>query len=54
MSSLRYSVQAGETLTSIAAKFDCRLDDLARANGLGQSATSVQPGQTLQLAGCRG
>ena len=52
--SRRYSVQAGETLTSIAAKFDCRLDDLARANGLGQSAKWVQPGQTLQLAGCRG
>jgi membrane-bound lytic murein transglycosylase D len=48
-----YSVQAGETLTSIARKFDCRIDDLAQANKL-DAPQSIRPGQTLRLEGCRG
>jgi membrane-bound lytic murein transglycosylase D len=48
-----YRVQAGETLTSIARKFDCRVDDLARVNKL-EAPQSIRPGQTLRLEGCRG
>lgn len=48
-----YRVQAGETLTSIARKFDCRVDDLARVNRL-DSPQAIRPGQTLRLEGCRG
>ncbi len=49
-----YRVQAGETLTSIARKFDCRVADLARANGLDAPRHLIRPGQTLRLDGCRG
>lgn len=49
-----YQVQAGETLTSIARKFDCRVADLARANQLDGSRRTIRPGQTLRLEGCRG
>jgi membrane-bound lytic murein transglycosylase D len=49
-----YRVQSGETLSSIARKFDCRVDDLARANGLAAPRNVIRPGQTLRLDGCRG
>lgn len=49
-----YRVQAGETLTSIARKFDCRVDELARVNQLQAPANVIRPGQTLRLDGCRG
>ncbi|TCZ87405.1 transglycosylase SLT domain-containing protein [Lysobacter sp. N42] len=48
-----YRVQAGETLTSIARKFDCRVTELARANQLDDGKV-IRPGQTLRLEGCRG
>lgn len=48
-----YRVQAGETLTSIARKFDCRVDELARVNQL-DAPQAIRPGQTLRLDGCRG
>ncbi len=45
-----YKVQSGDTLTSIAAKFDMSLQDLAALNGL-TADTRVQRGATLKLTG---
>ena len=45
-----YKVQSGDTLTSIAAKFDMTLSDLAALNGL-SADTRVQRGATLKLTG---
>ena len=42
----------GETLGAIAAKFQCDLPTLARANGLKAPAYSLRQGQTLKLQGC--
>ena len=48
-----YSVQRGETLTSIAQKFQCDTGDLARANNIKAPRYSIRPGQRLRLEGCR-
>ena len=48
-----YSVQRGETLTSIAEKFQCDTGDLADANGIKGPRYSIRPGQRLKLEGCR-
>jgi membrane-bound lytic murein transglycosylase D len=48
-----YRVQDGESLSTIAKKFRCDLDDLAKANDLTR-AQKLQRGQTLRLAGCKG
>ena len=49
-----YSVQGGETLFSIARKFQCNVEELARANGVSGPRYAIRPGQRLRLAGCRG
>jgi membrane-bound lytic murein transglycosylase D len=49
-----YRVQTGETLSSIARKFQCTASALAEANGLDASRQVIRAGQTLRLEGCRG
>ena len=48
-----YNVQRGETLVSIAEKFQCDLRVLAGANDVSGPRYSVRPGQRLRLEGCR-
>ena len=50
--SRNYSVQRGETLTSIAQKFQCDTGDLAAANGIEPPRYAIRPGQRLKLQGC--
>jgi membrane-bound lytic murein transglycosylase D len=50
---LNYSVQRGETLTSIAEKFQCDTGDLAVANGIKGPRYAIRPGQRLKLSGCQ-
>ena len=47
-----YSVQRGETLVSIAQKFQCDTGELARANDLTGPRYAIRPGQRLRLEGC--
>ena len=49
-----YRVQGGETLTSIARKFQCDTKQLARANDIKAPRFHIRPGQRLKLEGCRG
>jgi membrane-bound lytic murein transglycosylase D len=49
-----YAVQRGETLTSIAEKFQCDMRDLAKANAVKGPRYSIKPGQKLKLASCEG
>lgn len=49
-----YRVQRGETLTSIARKFQCSVRDLAQANGVKAPRYRIRPGQALKLEGCGG
>ena len=48
-----YNVQRGETLTSIAQKFQCDMRMLAAANNLSGPRYSIRPGQRLRLEGCQ-
>ena len=48
-----YRVQRGETLTSIAQKFQCDTGQLARRNGLKAPRYAIRPGQKLKLDGCK-
>jgi len=48
-----YSVQRGETLTSIAEKFQCDTGDLAQANGIKGPRYAIRPGQRLKLSSCQ-
>ncbi len=48
-----YAVQGGETLSSIARKFQCSVGNLARANDLRGPRYAIRPGQRLKLDGCR-
>jgi membrane-bound lytic murein transglycosylase D len=47
-----YSVQRGETLSSIARKFQCTADDLAQSNKIKGPRYSIRPGQRLKLDSC--
>ena len=47
-----YSVQRGETLSSISRKFQCSTRTLARANGVKAPRYNIRPGQELRLEGC--
>ena len=49
-----YRVQRGETLTSIARKFQCDMDALAKGNGIAAPRYAIRPGQSLKLTGCSG
>jgi membrane-bound lytic murein transglycosylase D len=51
--SQNYSVQRGETLVSIAEKFQCDLRVLAGANDVSGPRYAIRPGQRLRLEGCR-
>lgn len=48
-----YSSQRGETVYSIAKKFECAVETLAQVNGLEVSHLAIRPGQRLRLEGCR-
>ena len=48
-----YRVQGGETLTSIARKFQCDMKLLADANEIRKPRYNIRPGQRLKLEGCR-
>jgi membrane-bound lytic murein transglycosylase D len=48
-----YNVQRGETLTTIAQKFQCDMRLLAAANDLSGPRYSIRPGQRLKLEGCQ-
>ena len=48
-----YNVQRGETLTSIAQKFQCDMRILAGANNVSGPGYSIRPGQRLRLEGCQ-
>jgi membrane-bound lytic murein transglycosylase D len=48
-----YRVQRGETLSSIARKFQCTAGDLAKGNRIKAPAYRIRPGQTLKLDACR-
>lgn len=48
-----YRVQRGETLTSIAQKFQCDTGALARRNGLKAPRYAIRPGQTLKVDDCK-
>ncbi len=48
-----YSVQRGETLVSVAQKFQCDLRLLAGANDISGPSFYVRPGQRLRLEGCQ-
>ena len=47
-----YSVQRGETLSSIARKFQCTAGDLAQSNDIKGPRYAIRPGQRLKLEGC--
>jgi membrane-bound lytic murein transglycosylase D len=47
-----YSVQRGETLSSIARKFQCTASDLAHSNKIKGPRYAIRPGQRLKLEGC--
>jgi len=47
-----YKVGKGETLGKIAARFQCDVPTLARANGLKAPAYSLRQGQSIKLQGC--
>jgi membrane-bound lytic murein transglycosylase D len=49
-----YRVQRGETLTSIASKFECRIGALADVNSVEGPRYMIRPGQRLKLDGCDG
>ncbi|MBB1060666.1 transglycosylase SLT domain-containing protein [Marilutibacter spongiae] len=48
-----YRVKAGETLTSIARKFQCGTGQLARSNNISAPRYTIRPGQRLSLEGCQ-
>lgn len=48
-----YQVQRGETLSSIARKFQCTPQALAKANRIKAPAYRIHPGQKLSLESCR-
>jgi membrane-bound lytic murein transglycosylase D len=48
-----YQVQRGETLSSIARKFQCTASELAKGNGIKAPAYRIRPGQKLKLDTCR-
>ncbi len=48
-----YQVQRGETLSSIARKFQCTAGDLAKGNQIKAPAYRIKPGQRLSLEACR-
>ncbi|HXH01678.1 MAG TPA: transglycosylase SLT domain-containing protein [Xanthomonadaceae bacterium] len=50
--SREHRVDRGDTLYSVASRYECDLIALARANGLAGPRYAVRPGQRLKLEGC--
>jgi membrane-bound lytic murein transglycosylase D len=50
----QHTVARGDTLMSISRKYDCRIGELAKANGLKAPRYTVKPGQRIRLEGCGG
>ena len=50
----QYKVVRGDTLVSIARKYDCQIGELAKANTIKGPRYTVRPGQRLTLQGCGG
>lgn len=50
----QHKVARGDTLMSISRKYDCRIGELAKANGLKAPRYTVKPGQRIKLQGCEG
>ena len=50
----QHKVVRGDTLMSISRKYDCRIGELAKANGLKAPRYTVKPGQQIRLEGCGG
>lgn len=48
-----HTVARGDTLSSIARRYECSVGQLARANNLRAPAYALRPGQKLSLEGCR-
>ncbi|MDO5506162.1 MAG: transglycosylase SLT domain-containing protein [Pseudoxanthomonas suwonensis] len=48
-----HRVARGDTLSSIARRYDCTVSALARANDLQPPRYAIRPGQHLKLMGCR-
>jgi membrane-bound lytic murein transglycosylase D len=48
-----HRVVRGDTLVSIAQKYQCDTGDLAKANGIKAPRFMVRPGQRVKLDGCR-
>jgi membrane-bound lytic murein transglycosylase D len=48
-----YAVQRGETLSSIARKFQCSAGDLAQGNKIKGPRYAIRPGQRLTLENCK-
>ena len=49
----QHKIERGDTLASIARKYDCRIGELAQANGIKAPRYTVKPGQRIKLQGCR-
>ena len=50
----QHKVVRGDTLMSISRKYDCRIGELAKANGIKAPRYTVKPGQQIRLEGCGG
>jgi membrane-bound lytic murein transglycosylase D len=50
----QHRVERGDTLMSIARRYDCELRELAKANALKAPRYTVKPGQRIRLQGCGG
>lgn len=48
----QHKVARGDTLMSIARKYDCQIGELAKANSLKAPRYTVKPGQQIRLQGC--
>lgn len=50
----QHKVARGDTLMSIARRYDCRIGELAKANAIKAPRYTVKPGQRIKLQGCEG
>jgi membrane-bound lytic murein transglycosylase D len=50
----QHRVERGDTLMSIARRYDCEIAALAKANAIKAPRYTVKPGQRLKLQGCGG
>lgn len=50
----QHRVERGDTLMSIARRYDCEIAELAKANAIKAPRYTVRPGQRIKLQGCGG